>query len=237
MSPSSLPFLRRQFFRRGSAAARTSFLLSALLAVLVAGCADADGPARSGSGESKPTASARPAASFPPSPPAASGCTGRPLDQRDIQHPKLGPVRVFLVQRPASVSRPAGCVAAVTGSGRALAPVDVDANWSMEDPLRFAAPATDSTKNTFVIYNPGRYDGVLVLVPTADGFADIGWRSADDHYSGGRFAFYFARPAGPGKDGAYAIVQSIKGCDPSCAEGATAQVTLRWDGHDYLPTG
>ncbi|WP_187285035.1 hypothetical protein [Streptomyces sp. OR43] len=103
--------------------------------------------------------------------------------------------------------------------------------------MRFASPATDSTRNVFVVYNPGRYDGVLVLVPTADGFADISWRSAEDHYSGGRFAFYHARPVGPGKDGAYAIVQSIKGCDPSCAEGATAKVTLRWNGHDYLPTG
>ncbi len=210
--------------------------MSALAAVFVAGCAGAGGPTRSGSAESKSTASAPSDASFPPSPPAAAGCAGKMLDHRDIRHPDLGPVRVFLVQRPAS-DRPAGCVAAVTGSGRALAPVEVDANWSMENPLRFAAPATDSTKNTFVIYNPGRYDGVLVLVPTADGFADIGWKSADEHYSGGRFAFYYARPVGPGKDGEYAIVHSIKGCDPSCAEGATAKVTLRWDGHDYLPTG
>ncbi|MFJ9109910.1 hypothetical protein [Streptomyces sp. NPDC102283] len=218
--------------------ARTALLMSALAAVFVAGCADADGPDRSGSARSGPTPSARPDASFPPSPPPASGCVGKPRDHRDIHHPDLGPVRVFLVQRTPSVSRPAGCVAAVTGSGRALDPVEVDVDWNiMKDPLRFAAPATDSTKNTFVIYNPGRYDGVLVLVPTADGFADIGWRSADDHYSGGRLAFYFARTAGPGKDGAYAIVQSIKGCDPSCAEGATAKVTLRWDGHDYLPTG
>lgn len=237
MSPSSLPFLRRPFLRRGPAVARTSLLMPALAAVLVVGCSDADGPDRSGSAGSRPTASAGPAASFPPSPPPAAGCAGKPLDHRDIQHPDLGPVRVFLVQRPVSVSRPTGCVAAVTGNGRALDPVEVDANWSMEDPLRFAAPATDSTGNTFVIYNPGRYDGVLVLVPTADGFADIGWRSADDHYSGGRFAYYYARTAGPGKDGAYTIVQSIKGCDPSCAEGATAKVTLRWDGRDYLPTG
>lgn len=235
MSPRSFPLPGRQSFRRG--AARTSLLMSALAAVLVAGCADEDGPARSGPAPGRSTASALPDATFPPSPPPAAGCAGKKLDHRDIRHPDLGPVRVFLVQRPAAVSRPAGCVAAVTGSGRALTPVEVDADWNMEDPLRFAAPATDSTGNTFVIYNPGRYDGVLVLVPTADGFADIGWRSADNHYVGARFAFYYARPDGPGKDGEYAIVHSIKGCDPSCAEGATAKVTLRWDGHDYLPTG
>ncbi|MET9352614.1 hypothetical protein ABZY14_06260 [Streptomyces sp. NPDC006617] len=236
MSPSSSPWLRRQLSRRGSAAARTALLMSALAAVFVAGCTDEGGAPRSGAAEGKPTASAPSDASFPPGPPAAAGCAGKTLDHRDIRHPELGPVRVFLVQRPASAP-PAGCVAAVTGSGRALAPVEVDANWSMEDPLRFAAPATDSTKNLFVIYNPGRYDGVLVLVPTADGFADIGWRSPDEYYSGGRFAFYYARPVGPGKNGEYTIVQSIKGCDPSCAEGATAKVILRWDGHDYLPTG
>lgn len=240
MSPSlSSPWLRRQLSRRGSAAVRSALLMSALAAVFVAGCTDGGGTTRSGAAEGKPTASApsdASAPSFPPSPPAAAGCAGEMLDHRDIRHPDLGPVRVFLVRRSGS-DGPAGCVAAVTGSGRALAPVEVDVNWSMEDPLRFAAPATDSTKNLFVVYNPGRYDGVLVLVPTADGFADIGWRSPDEHYSGGRFAFYYARPVGPGKDGEYAIVHYIKGCDPSCAEGATAKVTLRWDGHDYLPTG
>ncbi|ANB09153.1 hypothetical protein SAM40697_5197 [Streptomyces ambofaciens] len=237
MSPSSLlPCSRRRFVRRGSAAGRAALLLSALAAVLVAGCSDADEPDRSGSNEGKATASAPTGASFPPNPPAAAGCAGKTLDHRDIQHPDLGPVRVYLVRRPAS-EQPAGCVTAVTGSGRALAPVEVDANWTMEGALRFAAPATDSTKNVFVTYNPGRYDGVLVLVPTADGFADIGWKSADDYYSGGRFAFYYARPVGPGEDGEYAIVHSIKGCDPSCAEGATSKVILRWDGRDYLPTG
>ncbi|MFF9103206.1 hypothetical protein ACF1AU_21785 [Streptomyces rubrogriseus] len=236
MSPSSSPWLRRRLPRRGSVAARSALLMTALAAVFVAGCTDEGGTTRSGAAEGKSTASAPLDASFPPSPPATAGCTGKMLDHRDIRHPDLGPVRVFLVRRPAS-DEPAGCVAAVTGSGRALAPVEVDANWSMKDPLRFAAPATDSTKNLFVIYNPGRYDGVLVLVPTADGFADIGWRSPEEYYSGGRLAFYYARPVGPGRDGEYAIVQYIKGCDPSCAEGATAKVTLRWDGHDYLPTG
>ncbi|WP_432878861.1 hypothetical protein [Streptomyces sp. CA-251251] len=221
---------------RGSAAARAALLTSALAAMLVAGCSDAGGPRRSGSNEGKATASPPTGASFPPSAPSAAGCAGRTLAHRDIRHPDLGPVRVFLVRRPAS-EQPAGCVTAVTQDGRALTPVEVDANWVMAGALRFAAPATDSTRNVFVTYNPGRYDGVLVLVPTADGFADIEWASPDDHYSGGRYAFYYARPVGPGEDGEYAIVHSIKGCDPSCAEGATSKVILRWDGRDYLPTG
>ncbi|WP_077800049.1 hypothetical protein [Streptomyces sp. JHA26] len=155
------------------------------------------------------------------------------LDHRDIRHPELGAVRVFLVRRSTFLDS-TGCVAAVTGSGRALASVDVDI---YENELRFAAPATDATGNTFVIYNPGRYDGVLVLVPDADGFEDIDWSDTREHYSGGRFAYYHARLAGPGEDGRYTIVQSENSCTPSCAQGATTQVTLRWNGHDYLPVG
>ena len=127
------------------------------------------------------------------------------LDHRDIRHPELGAVRVFLVRRSTFLDS-TGCVAAVTGSGRALASADVDI---YENELRFATPATDATGNTFVIYNPGRYDGVLVLVPNADGFEDIGWSGTTEHYS----------------------------CTPSCAQGVTTQVTLRWNGHDYLPVG
>ncbi|MFE4540512.1 hypothetical protein ACFRKB_36525 [Streptomyces scopuliridis] len=182
-------------------------------------------------GTSGATPAASSPASFPPSPPAAARCAGTVLDHRDIQHPDLGAVRVFLVRRSAS-GEPVGCVAAVTGSGRALATTDVDI---YEKSLRFADPATDATKNTFVIYNPGRYDGVLVLVPNADGFEDIGWSDTTDHYGGGRFAYYNARLAGPGEDGRYTISRSSNSCDPTCAEGATAMVTLRWNGHDYLP--
>jgi hypothetical protein len=155
------------------------------------------------------------------------------LDHRDIRHPELGAVRVFLVRR-STLADPAGCVAAVTGGGRALASADVDI---YENELHFATPATDATGNTFVTYNPGRYDGVLVLVPNADGFEDIGWSDTTEHYSGGRFAYYHARLAGPGEDGRYTIVRSENSCTPSCAQGVTTQATLRWNGHDYLPVG
>ncbi|WP_277303875.1 hypothetical protein [Spongiactinospora sp. TRM90649] len=138
---------------------------------------------------------------------------------------------MFLVRRPPP-RQLTGCVAAVTGGGRVLAFTDVD---SYENSLRFADPVTDATRNIFVTYNPGRYDGVLVLVPNADGFEDIGWRSTEDHYSGGRFAYYYARLVGPGTDGRYTITRYENSCDPSCAAGAINQVTLRWNGRDYLP--
>ncbi|WP_159050067.1 hypothetical protein [Streptomyces sp. MMG1533] len=104
-----------------------------------------------------------------------------------------------------------------------------------EKELHFAAPVSDATKNTFVIYNPGRYDGVLVLVPDKDGFEDIGWSDPGDHYSGGRLAYYNARLVGPGGDGRYTIAKSANSCNPSCAEGAIAKVRLQWNGHEYLP--
>lgn len=225
MPRSKSPCLRRQWFWRppGSTAARTALLVSALAMVFAGGCDDTNGSTRA----------APSPASFPPRPPAVARCAGKVLDHRDIQHPDLGAVRVFLVRRTASHD-PTGCVAAVTGSGRTLASTDVDISGNE---LHFADPATDATKNTFVIYNPGRYDGVLLLVPNADGFEDIGWSDPADHYRGGRFAYYNARLAGPGKDGRYTITKSENSCDPSCAEGAIAKVTLRWNGHEYLPVG
>ncbi|MEU5714546.1 hypothetical protein AB0G71_01935 [Streptomyces sp. NPDC020403] len=152
------------------------------------------------------------------------------LDHRDIRHPHLGAVRVYLVRRSSSAEAP-GCVAALTGSGRTLATTDVDI---YEDSLHFAQPATDATENTFVIYNPGRYDGVLVLVPDTDGFKDVGWSDTTTHYVGGRFAYYNARLAGPGEDGRYTIISSENTCVPSCVEGVIAKMTLRWNGRDYL---
>ncbi|MET9624735.1 MULTISPECIES: hypothetical protein [unclassified Streptomyces] len=153
------------------------------------------------------------------------------LDHRDVQHPSLGTVRVFLVRR--TTYKPAfGCVAAVTGSGRTLATTDVDI---YEKSLKFADPVTDSTKNIFVTYNPGRYDGVLVLVPKADGFEDVDWSDATIYYRGGRYAFYNAGLVGPGKDGRYELFVLSNSCNPSCAEAAISKQTLRWNGRDYVP--
>ncbi|MDQ8707156.1 hypothetical protein RCO28_32515 [Streptomyces sp. LHD-70] len=199
--------------------------------VFVSGCTDGtddtDGKGRSSS-SAKETPSP---VSFPSSPPDSAKCPGKVLDHRDIKHPNLGPVRVFLVRRSGS-QMPSGCIAAVTGRGHVLEPIGVDV---YENELRFADPASDTTRNTFVLYNPGRYDGVLVLVPDKDGFEDVDWAGPEEHYSGGRLAYYYARLSGPGEDGRYAIVKSENSCDPTCAEGTTSNVTLHWNGHAYVP--
>ena len=64
--------------------------------------------------------------------------------------------------------------------------------------VAFANPATDATGNMFVTYDPGRYDGVLVLIPNADGFEDIGWDKdmGGTHYMG-KHAYYYAELIGP----------------------------------------
>ena len=54
---------------------------------------------------------------------------------------------------------------------------------------------------------------MLVLIPTADGFEDIGW---DDRSSGqdyfGKHVYYFAQLVGRGADGEYTIRQSHNDC-------------------------
>jgi hypothetical protein len=65
----------------------------------------------------------------------------------------------------------------------------------------FANPANDSMGNTFITYNPGRYDGVRVLIPDADGIEDIRWADASGKHYMGRHAYYYAQLVGPGANG------------------------------------
>jgi hypothetical protein len=133
-----------------------------------------------------------------------------------------------------SRSRSAKCSAQPSraGLGKVLPPIQVD----VAENFGFPSPATDATGNTFVTYNPGRYDGVIVLIPDADGFEDIGWddQSGDTHYSGKR-AYYYANLAGTGDNGEYTIRKSRNDCTPSCAEGTVTTQDLHWDGSDYVP--
>jgi len=114
-------------------------------------------------------------------------------------------------------------------------PITVDAGT--EEPFGFANPATDATGNTFVLYNPGRYDGVLVLIPNTDGFENIdyqGYNGTNQHFSG-KHAYYYAQLIGPGVGGDYTIRQSNNDCVPDCATGTITTQDLRWDGSDYVP--
>jgi hypothetical protein len=183
---------------------------------------------------SSQTASAAPAA-LPEVPPLYAGCLGTLVAHHDIQHKTLGAVRLFLV-RSSGVAQ--GCIAAVANSGQALPPINVDVG-ALEN-FAFANPATDATGNTFVLYNPGRYDGVLVLIPNAGGFEDIGWDHAPGDPSfnlrqSGKHAYYYAQLLGPGTDGKFTIRQKHNDCMPNCADGTVTTQDLHWNGSDYVP--
>jgi len=164
---------------------------------------------------------------IPSEPPPNSGCDGTVTARHDIEHPTLGPMRIFLLLND-NTTTDAGCVSAVTSSGTALPPIPVEV---MAGRLAFANPATDATRNTFITYNPGRFNGVLVLVPTDYGFADIGWGAT--HYQG-RYAYYYAELSGPGSDGRYTITQYTQNCTPSCAEDISTKQELTWNGSEYV---
>ena len=172
-------------------------------------------------------------ASLPPAPPATPDCQGDVKAQQDIPHPTLGTVRVFLVLNPSpQMYPPRGCVSAVADNGKVLPPIPLDVYL---DELDFANPVTDATGNAFIEYNPGRYGGVLVLIPTADGFEDIGWDQTTNTRYYGKRAYYYANLEGPGPDGRYTLRQFHHDCTPSCAEGTITSQDLHWNGTDYVP--
>lgn len=150
-------------------------------------------------------------------------------DTRTVTHPSLGRATVGL-RRPASTVGN-GCVAAVGPGGQKLLVQEV---YVHDGELRFANPAQDATQNVFVIYNPGRYNGVMTLVPTATGYADIGWGAESPAYRTTTHAYYWVELLGPGGDGRYTIKMYDNNCEPDCAGGTVTTKILRWNGHRYV---
>jgi len=91
-------------------------------------------------------------------------------------------------------------------------------------------PAVDDTGNIFVVWNPGRYDGVTVLRPTDDGFEDFDTLPDPGDYNG---RFYYAAVDDTDGDGTFEIVQSNNDCNPDCAGGKVTTETFRWTGSGY----
>jgi hypothetical protein len=206
--------------------------LVAILAAVMTGCGGEhnSSAAPSSPGSTQGAAGRTSAVSLPDAPPPDAGCQGEITAHRDISHPSLGTVRLFVMLTVTKQVSDHGCVVAVADTGKVVIaiPLDIEGNS-----LAFANPVTDSTGNAFITYNPGRYDGVLVLVPTPSGFEDPGWSMSGTHYAGKR-AYYDAKPQGPGPDGKYTIVQSRNDCVPDCARGTTTSTVLHWDGKDYV---
>ena len=213
-----------------TAVSRRARLALVVVGAVVSACAGCG----HGSAAPMPKVNARMApVSLPPAPPASPDCQGDVKAQQDIPHPTLGIVRLFLVINPSTAVDHRGCVSAVASNGKVLPPIPIDVN---SNSLNFANPVTDSTGNAFITYNPGRYDGVLVLIPTAYGFEDIGWadqRTGTRYY--GKHAYYYANLEGPGQDGRYTIRQFNNDCTPTCAGGTVTSQDLHWNGTDYVP--
>jgi hypothetical protein len=96
--------------------------------------------------------------------------------------------------------------------------------------LDIKQPVQDSTGNIFLDYNPGRYNGVLVLRPAPQGFQDFGSLPKEGDYQS---RFYSAEAKDVDGDGSYEIDVGINDCDPSCAEGTYHHSIYRWTGREY----
>ncbi|NVN49174.1 serine/threonine-protein kinase [Mycolicibacterium hippocampi] len=160
-------------------------------------------------------------AALPAYPPPNTGCTGTVTAHYDYEHPQLGPMRLFLFIGENRVRMDSGCVSAVMPSGSSLPPTPLDAGLG----LGFADPAIDATGNLFIEFRSMSAHAppqVLVLVPNAYGFREIGQDLINIEL------------VGPGADGRYALLHSMNDCTPSCAEGTWTEETLTWDGSSYV---
>lgn len=90
----------------------------------------------------------------------------------------------------------------------------------------------DGIGHLFVRYNPGRFDGVIVLRPVAGGMEDFG-SIADDPEDTGRF--YSSEVTDADSDGIFEIEETTNDCDPDCAGGTDTVTVYRWNGRDYAP--
>lgn len=156
-----------------------------------------------------------------------------PVDEwQEASHPSLGTVYVGLkYQGNGQDSSVAGCVGAVDTGGNQIFRKTLAI---YEDELNFPSPFQDATGNVFVTYNPGRYDGVVTLVPTSDGFEEVGGEDAGGlDYATATHMYYNAELIGPGADGRYQIKTSANDCTPDCAGGAITTEILSWNGTDY----
>lgn len=181
----------------------------------------------------RPHATASPTAplvSFPDRPTTGVpvACGAAPVvSSAEFTHPTWGRSKLYaLFSRDDTASSP--CLMVADSAGRVVwthvedSPAVPYEKWSL------ASPAVDATGHLFVIYNPGRYDGVIALVPTPGGFAAF-----SPSYSSGGFRYYYAELAGPDGRTGYAIEVSNNDCNPSCADGSITSKTLQWNGRDY----
>lgn len=157
-------------------------------------------------------------------------CESRVHAREDVPHPTYGTVRVFLSTLPGQEDF--GCITASAPGGETIFYARVDVVGPEQ--LEFADPVTDdATGNSFVTYNPGRYDGVFVLIPTPTGFVAPEDTDAQYFQSDGRVRYYSARVVESDSGGPAAISEEINTCVPDCAAANYRHRLLTWDGSAY----
>jgi len=186
----------------------------------------------------QPSTSATSGVSDSPSPTVALHVPGRVTGTVTLHDAKLGNLTVVT---SVSRKRSGACAAAaylrvVDATGRVLLRRDWD--WGCAE-LRPNRPSQDDTGNVFLTYNPGRYDGVIILRGAGgriDNFGTLplgGW-----HYIGsGPFGYYARTQDEVPQDGTLEIRQFSNDCRPSCADGTTTSRLFVWNGAKYVRRG
>lgn len=156
------------------------------------------------------------------SPPA-----GQETGRAPLQHQTWGPVTVRT-----SVDDAADTVSlsVVDAAGGVL--FRRDWAWGSSS-IALNDPHTDATGNVFVTYNPGRYDGVIVLRPVPYGLESFGSLPGLDDYVGAGPFGYYAEAVDDDGDGLLDILQHSNDCDPSCAGGTVTTTRFAWTGTSY----
>lgn len=145
-----------------------------------------------------------------------------------VEHPTWGQIRVVTMLTEGVIS----------GTGT-IAAVDVNDEvvlWSAKTgemhTLAPAEPSQDTTGNVFIYYDPGRYNGVIVLRPTAEGFDDL--QTLPGENPGGRF--YYAVVQGEAED-EVSIWKYTNDGVPDYATGTVTKERFVWNGTDYVSAG
>lgn len=145
----------------------------------------------------------------------------------NFAHPKWGEVRLeAYAKRPASeMVAPAEQAGyrVVAASGSILFNKRIDDQGSILYDFGVLPHFKDGFM--FISYNPGRYEGIIVLRATAEGITDFGSDSFPGNYSG---RFYSAKVEQQ-SDGTFAIIRTINSCMPSCANGTYTKTTFTYD--------
>ena len=103
-----------------------------------------------------------------------------------------------------------------------------------EDPSSYPPVPTpvDDAGRLFITYNPGRYDGIIVLSMTEDGVDDHRSMVTTEDFA---VRWYYASAVDVDDDGVYEIEQFYNDCYPTCAGGTTTSFIWEWQGDDFEP--